>query len=271
MKSDILKMLRDSGGRAFPATRCVPASGLRAWRSGSTSSKLQEQGYVIESGATGLPAAVLPGRPSTLGVPGPRGAHDLPGGSAFHHGHRQGHGPQGLPGFHRRDRRTARPRAAAGCAASGSSEAGGLYFTVVLRPRLPVPIEFAGELPGLHDARRASCATATAVDAGRQVAERHPGGGPQALRPALRDGERRASRSPSSTSGSGSTSTTIRPRLSRRPSRSRPLLGSEVSRRELLARFLDEFEARHRRRRWDGVIPDVESRIRSRSTGPCGS
>ncbi|MCK7505937.1 MAG: hypothetical protein MZV70_18940 [Desulfobacterales bacterium] len=110
----------------------------RAWRCGSTSRKLQELGYDIESGARGYRLRSSPDGLHPWEFPGREDRMVYLRANVLHHGPGQGPGAQGLPGLHRGGRRPADPGPRPYAARVWSSEEGGLYFTVVLRPRIPV-------------------------------------------------------------------------------------------------------------------------------------
>ena len=137
MKAHILKLLRASGDVVSGNAICarLGASRVAVWKH---IQKLQELGYDIESGARGLPAALIPGQPAPLGVPGPRSSawstsHEAPSTMDL----AKDLARKGCPAF---------TTVVAGRQTQGrgrlrrvwSSEEGGLYFTVVLRPRIPV-------------------------------------------------------------------------------------------------------------------------------------
>jgi BirA family biotin operon repressor/biotin-[acetyl-CoA-carboxylase] ligase len=256
MKSQILKLLRESGRVVSGNTLCgrLGTSRVAVWKH---IQKLQEMGYDIESGARGyrlrsspdsLHSWEFPGRearmmylPETPSTMDP--AKEL--------------ARRGCPAFTtvvagRQTQGRGRLRRA------WSSEEGGLYFTVVLRPRIPV-------LWGSRAHFLASLTLAAILQEGY-----HVDAGLKWPNDILVQGRKLCGLLAEMESEGDQVNFInigIGLNVNNDPAAVEPpavslkaLLGRTVPRREILARFLDELEARIAAEPWETVIPAWKAR-----------
>lgn len=252
MKAAILKLLRESGGVVSGNTLCASlgTSRVAVWKH---IQKLQEAGYDIASGAKGyrlrsspdgLHPWEFPGREdrvvylplaaSTMDV-----AKDL--------------ARKGCPEFTlviagRQSEGRGRLRRA------WSSEEGGLYFTMVLRPLIPVlwssRVNFLASLTLVRILRE---------DYGVEAGVKWPNDilvRGRKLCGLLSEMEAESEQVKFINIGMGINVNNRPPRVEPPPTSLKQLLGRRVSRRELLSRFLDVLEERMRSEAWDAVIAD---------------
>lgn len=250
MKAHILKLLRESGDVVSGTALCarLGASRVAVWKH---IQKLQELGYDIESGARGyrlltspdsLHPWEFPGRedrmvylaeaPSTMDL-----AKDL--------------ARKGCPAF---------TTVVAGRQVQGrgrlrrvwSSEEGGLYFTVVLRPRIPVlwssRVNFLASFTLASILRQGY-----GVDAGLKWPNDILVGG-RKLCGLLSEMESEGEQVNFINIGIGLNVNNDPPKVQPPAVSLKALLGREVPRRELLARFLDALEQGIAAEPWDRVI-----------------
>jgi len=252
MKANILKLLRESGDVVSGNALCAELGGSRVavWKH---IQKLQELGYDIESGARGyrlrsspdsLHPWEFPGRedrmvylqeaPSTMDL-----AKEL--------------ARKGCPAF---------TTVVAGRQAQGrgrlrrvwSSEEGGLYFTVVLRPRIPVlwsaRVNFLASFTLASILRQGY-----GVDAGLKWPNDILVGG-RKLCGLLSEMESEGEQVNFINIGIGLNVNNDPPKVQPPAVSLKALLGREVPRRELLSRFLDALEQGIAAESWDRVVGD---------------
>jgi BirA family transcriptional regulator, biotin operon repressor / biotin---[acetyl-CoA-carboxylase] ligase len=250
MKSHILKVLRESGGVVSGNTLCtrLGASRVAVWKH---IQKLQELGYDIESGAKGyrlrsspdsLHPWEFPGReermvylaevPSTMDV-----AKDL--------------ARKGCPAF---------TTVVAGRQIQGrgrlrrvwSSEEGGLYFTVVLRPRIPAVwssrVNFLASLT-LASILRQGCGVAAGLKWPNDILVED-----RKLCGLLSEMESEGEQVNFINIGIGLNVNNDPPKLDPPAVSLKGLLGRAVARRDILSRFLDAMEQGIAAEPWDRVI-----------------
>ena len=233
---------------------CAPPRAPRASRSGSTSASCRRPGYEIESGAQGYrlqssPDALypwefpgreervvyLPETPSTMDVARAMAREGCPAFTTVVAGRQtQGRGRMRRKWF---------------------SRVGGLYFTVVLRPRVPIPwssrVNFLASLTLARILRERY-----AVDAGVKWPNDILVGGCK-LCGLLSEMETEGEEVGFVNIGIGH-ERQQRPARGRRPrpSRCAGCIGRAVPRRDILAAFLDAMEARVAAESWEGVIAE---------------
>jgi BirA family biotin operon repressor/biotin-[acetyl-CoA-carboxylase] ligase len=253
MKSAILQMLRDSGGLAVSGNAMCARLGTSRVAVWKHIRKLQASGYGIEAGAQGYrlqssPDALypwefpgreerivyLPETPSTMDVARGMAREGCPAFTTVVAGRQtQGRGRMRRKWF---------------------SRVGGLYFTVVLRPRVPIPwssrVNFLASLTLARILRERY-----AVDAGVKWPNDILVGGCK-LCGLLSEMETEGEEVGFVNVGVGLNVNNDPPEVVPPAVSLRRLIGRPVPRRDILAAFLDAMEARVETERWEGVIEE---------------
>ena len=256
MKSAILQMLRDSKSRPVSGNAMCARLGTSRVAVWKHIRRLQESGYGIESGPQGYrlqfsPDALfpwefpgreerivyLPETPSTMDVARAMAREGCPAFTAVVAGRQtQGRGRMRRKWF---------------------SRAGGLYFTLVLRPRVPVPwssrVNFLASLTLARILRERY-----AVDAGVKWPNDILVGGAK-LCGLLSEMETEGEEVAFLNVGVGLNVNNDPPEVVPPAVSLRRLLGRVVPRREILAAFLEAMEARVESETWEGVIAEWKS------------
>ena len=252
MKAHILKLLRASGDVVSGNALCarLGASRVAVWKH---IQKLQELGYDIESGARGYR---LRSSPDSLHP------WEFPGREAHMAYHAEAPSTMDLAKDLARKGCPAFTTVVAGRQAQGrgrlrrvwSSEEGGLYFTVVLRPRIPV--RWSSRVNFLASFTLASILRqAYGVDAGLKWPNDILVGG-RKLCGLLSEMESEGEQVNFINIGIGLNVNNDPPKVQPPAVSLKALLGSEVPRRELLSRFLDALEQGIAAESWDRVVGD---------------
>ena len=253
MKSAILQMLRDSGGRSVSGNAMCARLGTSRVAVWKHIRKLQASGYGIEAGAQGYrlqssPDALypwefpgreerivyLPETPSTMDVARGMAREGCPAFTTVVAGRQtQGRGRMRRKWF---------------------SRVGGLYFTVVLRPRIPIPwssrVNFLASLTLARILRERY-----AVDAGVKWPNDILVGGCK-LCGLLSEMETEGEEVGFVNVGVGMNVNNDPPEVVPPAVSLRRLIGRAVPRRDILAAFLDAMEARVAAESWEGVIEE---------------
>jgi BirA family biotin operon repressor/biotin-[acetyl-CoA-carboxylase] ligase len=253
MKSAILQMLRDSGGRSVSGNAMCARLGTSRVAVWKHIRKLQASGYGIESGPQGYrlqssPDALypwefpgreerivyLPETPSTMDVARAMAREGCPAFTTVVAGRQtQGRGRMRRKWF---------------------SRVGGLYFTVVLRPRVPIPwssrVNFLASLTLARILRERY-----AVDAGVKWPNDILVGG-RKLCGLLSEMETEGEEVGFVNVGVGLNVNNDPPEVVPPAVSLRRLIGRAVPRRDILAAFLDAMEARVAAESWEGVIEE---------------
>ncbi len=256
MKSAILQMLREAEGRPVSGNAMCARLGTSRVAVWKHIRRLQETGYGIESGPRGYrlqsaPDALypwefpgreerivyLPETPSTMDVARAMAREGCPAFTAVVAGRQtQGRGRMRRKWF---------------------SRAGGLYFTLVLRPRVPVPwssrVNFLAALTLARILRERY-----AVDAGVKWPNDILVGGAK-LCGLLSEMETEGDEVAFVNVGVGLNVNNDPPEVVPPAVSLRRLLGRVVPRREILAAFLEAMEARVESETWEGVIAEWKS------------
>ena len=250
MKAHILKLLRASGDVVSGNALCarLGASRVAVWKH---IQKLQELGYDIESGARGYR---LRSSPDSLHP------WEFPGREAHMAYHAEAPSTMDLAKDLARKGCPAFTTVVAGRQAQGrgrlrrvwSSEEGGLYFTVVLRPRIPV--RWSSRVNFLASFTLASILRqAYGVDAGLKWPNDILVGG-RKLCGLLSEMESEGEQVNFINIGIGLNVNNDPPKVQPPAVSLKALLGREVPRRELLSRFLDALEQGIVAGSWDRVV-----------------
>jgi BirA family biotin operon repressor/biotin-[acetyl-CoA-carboxylase] ligase len=252
MKAHILKLLRTSGDVVSGNALCarLGASRVAVWKH---IQKLQELGYDIESGARGYR---LRSSPDSLHP------WEFPGREARMVYHAEAPSTMDLAKELARKGCPAFTTVVAGRQAQGrgrlrrvwSSEEGGLYFTVVLRPRIPV--RWSSRVNFLASFTLAAILRqGYGVDAGLKWPNDILVGG-RKLCGLLSEMESEGEQVNFINIGIGLNVNNDPPKVQPPAVSLKALLGREVPRRELLSRFLDALEQGIAAESWDRVVGD---------------
>ena len=251
MKAAILSMLRESGGVVSGPTLCarLGISRVAVWKQIRS---LQALGYDIRAGARGYLLAASPDRlfPWEFAGREERIVHLPETGSTMDVARELAR--KGCPGFTvvTADRQTSgRGR----LQRVWYSAAGGLYFSLVVRPEIPAAMS-----PRVSFLASAVLARVLSTGYGIRAGLKWPNDilvEGRKLCGLLSEMEAESERVAFITLGIGLNVNNPLPAVEPPATSMRLLLGRTVSRREVLSRFLDEFEAGLAEGEWDAVIP----------------